>query len=115
MLKVINSFSVGKRTLRRGQVVADDDPAVAGRKHLFVDLKDEDARAQARVEQATAAPGERRNVFLEAKEAVAKAKKKAAEAEAAQAPADDVFVCDVCGKEAKNAGGLASHKRAKHE
>jgi hypothetical protein len=43
----------GGRTIRRGDSVPDDDPALAGREHLF-------GAPWAPVEQATAAPGERR-------------------------------------------------------
>lgn len=122
MLKVRRSFSVGRRTYRQGRIVDPDDPVVKGREHLFVDL-DEEAAAARPVEQATAAPGERREVFLAAKQKVAKAKKKAAKKAAKADTSDDseseptkgvTLVCDDCGREFKNQGGLSSHQRAKH-
>lgn len=54
MRTALESFAVaGGRTVQRGDVVADDDPVVKGREHLFT-------APWAQVEQATAAPGERR-------------------------------------------------------
>lgn len=44
------------RVVAVGEVVADDDPVMVGREHLF-DAAPSDAGG---VEQATAAPGERR-------------------------------------------------------
>lgn len=47
------SFSVDRRVIRAGTHVAPDDPVLDGREHLFTSDG---------VEQATAAPGEKRNV-----------------------------------------------------
>jgi hypothetical protein len=57
MLKAKQSFAVGRRVIRRGQVVAADDPAVKGREALFTS---ELVEAEPVVERATAAPGEKR-------------------------------------------------------
>jgi hypothetical protein len=125
MLQVLRTFTDGKKTYRRGALIDAKDPVVKGRGHLFMDV----GTGQP-VEQATASPGERRNLFLEQKAAVAKAKEKeakkaakktdksnaeASNSEPAAEPTKGVgFVCDVCGKQAKNQSGLLAHQRAKH-
>lgn len=48
------------RVISAGAIVADDDPAIAGRERNFEDIESAVARSVAQVEQATAAPGERR-------------------------------------------------------
>lgn len=80
------SFHVGRRFIPRGTVVRSDDPVIEGREHLFQDVNEELG-----IEQATAAPGERRNVSISAD-----------------------HVCDECGFEAKSASGLSAHQRS-HE
>lgn len=49
------SFSVGRRIIRRGQLLDAKDPIIKGREHLFADPNEV-------VEQATAEPGEKRTV-----------------------------------------------------
>ncbi len=50
------------RIVRPGDLVDDADPGVKGREHLFEPVEVAAARATAVVEQATAAPGEKRTV-----------------------------------------------------
>ena len=57
-LRAKEAFWVGNRKVARGQLVNEADPVVHGREHLFEDT----ATPPPIVEQATAAPGERRNV-----------------------------------------------------
>lgn len=52
-LRSKQSFAVGRRIIRKGQLVSDSDPLVAGREDLF-------ESPDAHVEAATAAPGEAR-------------------------------------------------------
>ena len=52
MLQARTSFNVGLRIVSQGDIVAPDDPVVAGREHLF---------APVGIETATARPGELRN------------------------------------------------------
>lgn len=54
-LIVTSGFAVGDTLYRKGRLVAANDPVVTGREHLF-------RPAEARVERATAAPGELRDV-----------------------------------------------------
>jgi len=55
ILRARETFHTGNhRTIRRGQLVPDTDPVVAGRRHLFEEITS--------IEQATAAPGEKRDV-----------------------------------------------------
>lgn len=58
------SFWAGKppRMVHAGDLVADNDPIVKGREHLFEDAGAYVQREARRVEQATSAPGERRSV-----------------------------------------------------
>lgn len=56
LLRVKRSFlAPGRRLVREGAIVRSDDPITNGRAELFEPVT-------ATVEQATAAPGERRNV-----------------------------------------------------
>ena len=55
MLKVIETFFVGNTCYRAGSEVADTDPVVKGRELLFIGKPSAPV-----VEQATAAPGEKR-------------------------------------------------------
>lgn len=48
------TFFVGRRTIQRREIVSSDDPVVVGRAHLF------DLLTEPVIEQATAAPGEKR-------------------------------------------------------
>lgn len=57
VIRANTSFLVGQRWVHAGDIVATDDPIVAGREHLF-DSVDVPTRV---VEQATATPGEKRS------------------------------------------------------
>lgn len=57
-LRARETFFYGNRMIARGQLVNAADPIVKGREHLF-EPTDADVPI---IEQATAAPGERRNV-----------------------------------------------------
>ncbi|RBO82073.1 hypothetical protein [Nocardia puris] len=50
------------RIVRPGDLVEDSDPGVKGREHLYEPVEVAAARSSAVVEQATAAPGEKRAV-----------------------------------------------------
>lgn len=92
-LRATTSFALpGRRHVNEGDLVDSSDPIVSGREHLFVSA---DRATSAPVEQATAAPGERRNVQ--------------------RAETTETHTCDVCGQEAKSAAGLAAHKRSHDE
>lgn len=86
-LRARQAFHAAGRFVRRGAVLRSDDPVVKGREHLFRDVNDDLG-----IEQATAAPGERRNVSISAD-----------------------HVCDECGFEAKSASGLSAHQRSHEE
>ena len=91
-LRAHTSFAVpGRRHINEGDLVDASDPIVRGREHLF----ESSERATVGVEQATAAPGERRNVQ--------------------RAESTEPHVCNVCGQEAKSPAGLAAHKRSHDE
>lgn len=62
------------RVITGGQIVADDDPAVKGHETSFEDVGVAAARSSRAVEQATAAPGEKRSVGRPRKSAAAKPK-----------------------------------------
>jgi hypothetical protein len=72
--------------MRPGQLVADDDPVIKGREHLFEDVDAFMERQTPRVEQATAEPGARRSLTRPKKQAAAK--KAAAKKTAAKPPAE---------------------------
>lgn len=57
MLRARETFFAGDTKVSHGQLVASTDPIARGRAHLF-DVVPSEAPV---VEQATAAPGERRN------------------------------------------------------
>lgn len=57
MLRATQTFFVGQRGVRVGDLVDPKDPIVKGREALF-----EQADAPTRVESASAAPGEKRAV-----------------------------------------------------
>lgn len=57
-LRARQTFFIGRRKVERGQLVNDADPIVKGREHLF------ESTEVPLVEQATAAPGERRAVRI---------------------------------------------------
>jgi hypothetical protein len=88
----VTSVEGRRRAVRRGDLVASDDPVVAGNEHRFRDVRD--VVGVETVEQATQAPGEVRNVVP-----------------------PSVRTCDEdgCGFEAKSAAGLSAHRRAAHE
>lgn len=69
MLRATDSFFVGTRLVAKGDIVDPSDPIVAGRVELFETI----TPTRAVVEQATAAPGEKRSVRkAPAKKAAAK-------------------------------------------
>lgn len=67
-VRCIDSFAIcidGRhKVVKAGQVLRDTDPVVVGREHLFEDVEAtiQTGRSTPVVEQATAAPGEKRNV-----------------------------------------------------
>ncbi len=65
LLQPIEPFFWGQRFVAKDEIVSSDDPVVKGREHLFKPIE---------VEQATAAPGEKRNVAIP-KKVTKKAKK----------------------------------------
>lgn len=56
-LRATTSFAVGYRFVREGEIVNSDDPVVRGNRIYFEPVTTPDV-----VEQATAAPGERRRL-----------------------------------------------------
>lgn len=60
MHKANTSFFVNNRLVSDGDLVADDDPIITGREHLF-------DRVNATVEEATAVPGVKRTAKRTAK------------------------------------------------
>lgn len=61
--RALESFAVpGFRMVHAGDILADDDPILKGRGHLFEDLSEYVTRTTSQVEQATAAPGEKRSL-----------------------------------------------------
>lgn len=71
------------RVVTAGQLVSDDDPVVKGREANFEDVETYVSERKARVEQATADPGEKRSVARPAvKKTAAPIKKAAAKPEA---------------------------------
>ena len=69
LLQPIEPFFWGQRFVAQHEIVSSDDPVVKGREHLFKVIE---------VEQATAAPGEKRSVAIPkaaAKKTVKKGKK----------------------------------------
>ena len=63
LLQPIEPFFWGQRFVAQDEIVASDDPVVKGREHLFKAVE---------VEQATAAPGEKRSVAIPKKKPAAK-------------------------------------------
>lgn len=59
MVAVTSFAAPGRRVIREGQVLAGDDPLVSAHPSYFVPA---DVAAERQVEQATAAPGEKRTV-----------------------------------------------------
>lgn len=76
-----------QRVLRAGDLVDDADPAFKGREAFFEPVEVEVARAASRIEQASAAPGEKRNVSRRRAAKSAPAAKRAA-AKPADKPAE---------------------------
>lgn len=64
MRKANTSFFVGARLITVGELVADDDPAIAGREHLFDGAPSSTGPV---IESATAVPGEKRTTKRTAK------------------------------------------------
>lgn len=60
MHRAKETFFIGRTTVSRGQLVRDEDPVLAGRGHLFEAVDDN----LPIVEQATAAPGEKRRIAI---------------------------------------------------
>lgn len=58
-LRVKETIFVGERALKRGELVNAADPVVKGREQFFEDPNDVEVPV---IEQATAAPGEKRAV-----------------------------------------------------
>lgn len=77
-----------KRVVPAGELVEDTDPVFKGREHLFEPVGDYVSRhGEARVERATAEPGEKRSVGRPAvKKTAAPAKKAAVKPESKQEP-----------------------------
>ena len=59
-LRARETFFVGNAKVTKGQLVNDNDPILKGKAHLFEPIDGDIAVPM--VEQATAAPGERRRV-----------------------------------------------------
>ena len=73
MLVAKTSFSWSGRVFQEGTSVADDDPVVKGREHLFETVEERHVRVRGGVvERATAGPGEIRNVQIPKKRTSAK-------------------------------------------
>lgn len=68
-LRVKAPFARGTRVYTPGEIVSGDDPVVKGNESYFEDV---DALVSRSVEQATAAPGEKRAVKRVAKKAAPK-------------------------------------------
>ena len=65
-LRARETFFVGNTKITIGQLLSESDPIVKGKAHLFVTVPDD----MPHVEQATAAPGQKRSVSVPAKKKV---------------------------------------------